>query len=190
MERNEGNEGGLGANAGQPNANEFSGSATPSGGSNAGFDFAGTTGTSEQSSGIRDRARNAIDTAGNRLADVGSTVREKAGTAKDRLADALESGAQRLRDRTHGGAGATLAGATTAGATTAGSTELTTDGRIAQVSDRVAGGMEKSAEWLRDADIDSLKSGIEHQVKEHPGRTLLIAVGVGYLLGRAFRGNQ
>ena len=33
MERNEGNEGGLGANAGQPNANEFSGSATPSGGS-------------------------------------------------------------------------------------------------------------------------------------------------------------
>ena len=58
------------------------------------------------------------------------------------------------------------------------------------MSDRVAGGMEKSAEWLRDADIDSLKSGIEHQVKEHPGRTLLIAVGVGYLLGRAFRGNQ
>jgi hypothetical protein len=24
-------------------------------------------------------------------------------------------------------------------------------------------------------------------VKEHPGRTLLIAVGLGYLLGKAFR---
>jgi hypothetical protein len=185
MERNEGNEGGLGANAGQTNANEFSGSATPSSGTNAGFDFSGATGTSEQSQGIRDRARNVIDTAGNRLADVGSTVREKAGTAKDRLADALESGAQRLRDRTHGGAGAPLAAATPEG-----STQLPSDGRIAQVSDRVAGGMERSAEWLRDADIDSLKSGIENQVKEHPGRTLLIAVGLGYLIGRAFRGNQ
>jgi ElaB/YqjD/DUF883 family membrane-anchored ribosome-binding protein len=32
-----------------------------------------------------------------------------------------------------------------------------------------------------------MKSGIERQVKEHPGRTLAIAVGVGYLLGKAIR---
>jgi hypothetical protein len=32
-----------------------------------------------------------------------------------------------------------------------------------------------------------LKMGIEKQVKEHPGRTLLIAVGLGYLLGKALR---
>ena len=37
------------------------------------------------------------------------------------------------------------------------------------------------------ADLDSLKSGIERQVKEHPGRTLLIAAGLGYLLGKAVR---
>jgi hypothetical protein len=29
--------------------------------------------------------------------------------------------------------------------------------------------------------------GIEQQVKEHPGRTLLIAAGLGYLLGKALR---
>ena len=38
-----------------------------------------------------------------------------------------------------------------------------------------------------DADLDSLKSGVELQVKEHPGLTLLIAVGLGYLLGKALR---
>jgi hypothetical protein len=29
--------------------------------------------------------------------------------------------------------------------------------------------------------------GVERQVKEHPGRTLLVALGLGYLLGRAVR---
>ena len=58
---------------------------------------------------------------------------------------------------------------------------------MAEVSNRVAGGLQASADWIRDADIDSMKSGIETQVKEHPGRTLLIAAGIGYLLGKAFR---
>ena len=112
-------------------------------------------------------------------------VRERAGTAKDKLANALESGAERLRDRTGGGAAVALAGAGAAG-----STAIEADGRVAQVSDKVAGGMEATAEWLREADIDGIKLGIERQVKEHPGRTLLIAAGLGYLIGRAFRGNQ
>ena len=47
--------------------------------------------------------------------------------------------------------------------------------------------MEATANWVRDADLDSLKTGIERQVKEHPGRTLLIAVGLGYVLGKAFK---
>jgi hypothetical protein len=190
MERNDtGNDGLASENAGTGNtgstgsesgANEFSGSATQR---DTSFDFSGSAGSTEQAQNLKDRARSAIGSAGGRLADVGSSVRERAGTAKDRLADALESGAERLRNRGSGDG-------TLAGATSAGSTAVANDGRVAQISDRVAGGMERSAEWLRDADIDGLKTGIEEQVKEHPGRTLLIAVGLGYLLGRAFRGNQ
>ena len=52
---------------------------------------------------------------------------------------------------------------------------------------RVAGGMDATANWLRNTDLDRVRVGIEQQVKEHPGRTLLIAVGVGYLLGKALR---
>jgi ElaB/YqjD/DUF883 family membrane-anchored ribosome-binding protein len=202
MERNDA---GINNGAGdvQGDANEFSGSpstsqqeasaasgasgasgASSAGGPDAGFDFAGTSSTSDKH-GIRDRAKNAIGTAGEKLVDVGSTVRERAATAKDKLADALESGAERLRDRTQAGSGATLAGATADG-----SASIQADGRIAQVSDKVAGGMDATAEWLRDADLDGLKTGLERQVKEHPGRTLLIAAGLGYLIGRAFRNNQ
>jgi hypothetical protein len=185
MERNDaGNEG---LTNGQTDANEFSGSApaqpqTPQSefGAPASEPFA-----PRQPQGIRERARSAIGTAGGKLADVGSTTREKVGVAKDKLADALQSGAERLRDRGRGTGGATLAGATADG-----STAIQSDGKVAQVSDKVAGGMQATADWLREADLDGLKTGIENQVKEHPGRTLLIAAGLGYLIGRAFRKDQ
>ena len=170
-------------------ANEFSGSTSspgstnPTGDTNAGFDFKGTESDATQSQGFKDRARNVIGGASGRLADVGSTIREKTGTAKDKLADALESGAERLRERSQGNA-------TFAGATGDGSTSIATDSKLGQVSDRVAGGMDATAQWLRDADLDSMKTGIERQVREHPARTLLIAAGLGYLIGRAFRNNS
>src|SRR5205085_1125194 len=84
-----------------------------------------------------------------------------------KLADALESGADKLRQR---GKGGQLSGST-------GTTDVivTGDG-VNQVTDRVAGGMQATAEWLREADLDNMRMGIERQVKEHPGRTLLIAV--------------
>jgi hypothetical protein len=183
MERNDGIEGEV--QGGQSAANEFSGSGSApplEQDKSSGFDFTASSTTSDQPQNLKDRARNAFGNAGGKLADVGATVRDRAGNAKEKLANALESGAERLRER--GQSGGTLAGATADG-----STALHPDGKIAQVSDRVAGGMEKSAEWLREADIDGIKLGIENQVKEHPGRTLLIAAGLGYLLGRAFRGN-
>ena len=162
--------------ANQSDANEFSGSgSTQQHGSS--FDFDGGT----EGQNLKDRAKGAIGSANERLADVGSTVREKAGSMKNKLASALESGAERLR----GNSGGSLAGATTAG-----STAIEGDGRLSQVSERVAGGMDATADWLRDADIDGIKTGIERQVKEHPGRTLLIAAGLGYLIGRAFRGDR
>ena len=128
-----------------------------------------------------DRARELAGSAQGKLADVGSAVRERAGTMKDSLADALETGADKLRSRGQSSDQGTLAGATTAGSVSTG------DGRVAQVTDRVASGMDKTAGWLRDADLDGLRTGIETQVKEHPGRTLLIAAGLGYLLGKALR---
>jgi hypothetical protein len=130
------------------------------------------------SRGISDRARDIAGTTRDKLADVGGTVRDRASTLKDSLADALDSGADRIRHRESGGVA--LAGESGAGV-------VRRDERLGQMPDKVAGGMHATASWLREADLDNLKTGIETQVKEHPGRTLLIAVGLGYLLGKAFR---
>ena len=58
---------------------------------------------------------------------------------------------------------------------------------MAQGNDSVARGMHKSADWLRNGD---LKADIERQVRDNPGRTLLIALGGGSLLGKAFRNDR
>ena len=161
-------------------------SAANTGNTNSASD-AGTASTTANSSTneqrFTDRARELAGSAQGKLADLGSTVRDRAGQAKDSLADALETGADKLRQR---GAQATNEPGTLAGATNAGTVPVA-DSRVGVVTDRVATGMDKTADWLRDTDLDGLRTSIETQVKEHPGRTLLIAAGLGYLLGKALR---
>jgi ElaB/YqjD/DUF883 family membrane-anchored ribosome-binding protein len=160
---------GFGSTSGQPSQAGSQGNA--SGTADASF--------SRDTSG----ERNVTDRARSALADAGSTVRDRAGNLKNSLADALESGAERLRQQ--GAGGGQMAGA----AATGGSTGMVSDqsNRMADMSNQVAGGLQGAADWLRDADLDGLKSGLERQVKEHPGRTLAVAVGLGYLLGKAIR---
>jgi len=133
--------------------------------------------------GLVDRARGIAGSAQEKLADVGSTVRERAGTMKNSLADALTTGADKLRHR----GTSTGSSAQYAGATDAGSVAVESDNRSTQVTNKVATGMDATADWLRQADLAGLQKSIEGQVKEHPGRTLLIAAGLGYLLGKALR---
>jgi ElaB/YqjD/DUF883 family membrane-anchored ribosome-binding protein len=186
-----GSTGGTGSQAGSQGTNAsgtggFGGStsgSTGSGGYGGTSDASFSRDTSAESGGMADRAKSAMGTAQEKLADAGSTVREKAGSLKQSLADALESGAEKLRQQGAGG------GQTAGAAATGGSVGMVSDqsNRMADVSNQVAGGLQASADWLRDADLDGLKTGLERQVKEHPGRTLAVAVGLGYLLGKAIR---
>jgi ElaB/YqjD/DUF883 family membrane-anchored ribosome-binding protein len=188
MERNEfgggSAQGSSGASSGMGSGLGDSGNTLGSQGYGAGVSGSSGSGStagdgSGSSSGVADRARDIAGTAQEKLADAGSAVREKTGTLKNSLADALETGAEKLRQRA--GSGGQLAGATSTGVASL------DNGRLSNASESVAGGMKATADWLRDADLDGIKSGLEYQVKEHPGRTLLIAAGVGYLLGKAFR---
>lgn len=158
--------------AGAPNVSGTSGTA----------DASFSRDTMAESGNLSDKAKNIASSAGDKLSSAGSTVRDKAGTLKNSLADALESGAEKLR--TQGSGGGQYAGAMATG----GSESMVSDGSRAKgATNQIAGGLQASADWLRDTDLDSMKVGIERQVKEHPGRTLAIAVGVGYLLGKAIR---
>jgi hypothetical protein len=111
-----------------------------------------------------------------RVRSVASSVKEKASGIPAMLADGLQAGAEALRQRrasTEASPGSSVA--------------ITNDPSIAAVTDTLASGMQQSADWLRDADLDKLKNGVEKQVKEHPARSLLVALGAGYLIGKALR---
>src|SRR5205085_210756 len=85
-----------------------------------------------------------------KLSGAGSALRERAGGAKDSLADALQSGAEKLRSR--GGDGSM------SGAGAMGGSMAMSDDRMSQVTSRVAGGMEGAADWLRDAAFDGWRA--------------------------------
>jgi hypothetical protein len=137
------------------------------GASKSGDTALGSSGST--SGGVSDRVKN-----------VASSVKGKASALPAMLADGLEAGAQALRQRRS-------SSLSTAGSATGASPAISEDSSIAAVTDTLASGMQSSAEWLRDADMDKLKQGVEQQVKEHPARTLLVALGAGYLLGKALR---
>ena len=125
-------------------------------------------------------AHSAQDTASSlsdKAQDALATVKEMASYLPGMLADRLESGAEKLRSSP------TPSGAMAGG----GSAALANDTPVSQAKDTLAKGMQSSADWLRDANFDKIRDGIEQEVKERPTRSLLIALGVGYLLGKAIR---
>lgn len=60
-------------------------------------------------------------------------------------------------------------------------------GTIDSVKQAVTSRVQAGTDWLKDRDVDQVKQTLETQVREHPVRTLLVALGAGYLLGKALR---
>ena len=127
-----------------------------------------------------DKLAQARDVASDKLSQARDVASERLGQAKERatelkatLADKLDQGAQSLRQQ---GGAQQFAGANGA---TAGNEALN------RYATPAAAAMEKTAEFLRGE--GDLKGAIEEQVRTNPGRTLLIAVGLGYVLGKAIR---
>lgn len=169
----------------------------------------GTGGTGGTTENLADRARSAVDTAEQKAGEVVDEARAKTGNFQATLADKLESGAQALRDRSRqmtqsgqgmqgagagAGAGAGIGGTEAQGAqggmSAAASSRIggftqRAKATVADAEQAIAGKMESSAMWLRENDLTDVGAMLEHQVKQHPGRTALIALGVGFLIGRA-----
>ncbi|HEX8718994.1 MAG TPA: hypothetical protein VF722_18695 [Gemmatimonadaceae bacterium] len=100
-------------------------------------------------------------------------ARDRAVELKATVADKLEAGAVKLRDRV---SSAEMPGVPSK-----------TRARLEQASQKVAAGMENTADWVRTADAEKAREGIEYQVKTRPGRSLLVALGLGFLIGSVFK---
>lgn len=133
-------------------------------------------GNNQESASANESASSVEGGVSDRVKSVASSVKGKAAAIPSMLADGLEAGAEALRQRR-----------TSTGTSDGSSLAITNAPNIAAVTDTLATGMQSSADWLRDADMEKLKQGVEKQVKEHPARSLLVALGAGYLIGKALR---
>lgn len=170
-----------------PQADGATASTMPTGAADRASDAATMTDDPAANSGSTvDQAREKIDRGRDIVQDRLGQWREKATTLQATLADRLDTGAEKLRQRAQrtaatGAPDGTLAVAADGPATVA---STRGDERLTDATNQLANGMSNTADWLRNGDM---KADIERQVKEHPGRTLLIALGVGYLAGKAFK---
>lgn len=170
---------GLGSSGSQGyGAGISGGSGAGTGGSYGEGGLGGSTGAGSFGSTGSGSFGGSADTLADKAKSGLGTAKEKASDLKATLADKLEAGANKLRQQQGGYATATAGDA---------SASIGSNDKMSQVNDRLATGLQGTADFIRNADIDSMKHGIEKQVKENPGRTLLIAAGLGYLLGKAFR---
>lgn len=157
----------------------------------------GSIGSSSATTGATSDATSdatSIDTGISRPQPTGGKAREKASQLKATLADKLEQGAQKIRERTASyhkeGQPAAIGTPGELGESTSASTSARAEHKLDRASESLAHGMESTANWVRNADLDKMKGNVEQQVRANPGRALLLAVGVGYLLGKVLRGGR
>jgi ElaB/YqjD/DUF883 family membrane-anchored ribosome-binding protein len=58
---------------------------------------------------------------------------------------------------------------------------------VAGYGNQTADWLNRSADYIEDMNPQKLKGDIQNQVQQNPGRSLLIAAGVGLVLGSLFR---
>ena len=62
--------------------------------------------------------------------------------------------------------------------------------KVTSIAHGAADKLEATAGYIRDHDVQAMMTDVENVVRRFPGRSLLIAAGVGFLLGRALRSDD
>ena len=61
------------------------------------------------------------------------------------------------------------------------------EGKAGEVATKAADALDRSGEYLQVADLQMVRSDLERVIREHPIESLLVGVGLGYLVARATR---
>lgn len=60
-------------------------------------------------------------------------------------------------------------------------------GARARLQARASHAVEVSTDYLRGHDLDEMRGDLEREIRAHPIKSIAIALGAGYVLGRLFR---
>ena len=131
--------------------------------------------------GKKDQAQDKLNQAG----DKGNQALDSAKSALSHTGEAISAAA--------GAAGSTIdRGVAVAGTGVASAADTVRkygpqSGMMGQATEAVASGIEHAGHYFEDKGLSGMTSDLGNMIKSHPIPAVLIAVGMGYLLGRALR---
>src|SRR5687767_11072198 len=65
--------------------------------------------------------------------------------------------------------------------------EKAPEGKAGEVAVKAADALDRGGEYLQTADLQMVRGDLERVIREHPIESLLVGVGIGYLVARATR---
>jgi hypothetical protein len=65
--------------------------------------------------------------------------------------------------------------------------EKAPEGKAGEVAVKAADVLDRSGEYLQAANLQMVRSDLERVIREHPIESLLVGMGIGYMLARATR---
>ena len=115
---------------------------------------------------LKEKASGAIASAQDQAAQLGSRAAEKIDHSRRPAANAMETAATALHDKAD---------------------SLPGGKKAADLAHRTADTIQDTADYVREHDTKAMKNDVVRFVRNHPGKSLAVAVAIGFLFGRAMR---
>lgn len=112
---------------------------------------------------VRDKAESIASDAKDRAQQIGAQVADRADSATTTVGTKMTDVAQTIREK------------------------APDSGPVADVADTAAQTLERAGTYLQQQDLASMRADLEGIIRRHPLESLLIGLGIGYLLARSTR---
>jgi hypothetical protein len=112
---------------------------------------------------VRDKAQDVASDVKDRAQEIGTQVADRADAATTTVGEKITDVAQTIRER--------------APAT----------GTVANAADTAAETLERAGTYLQQQDLTDMRGDLENLIRRYPMQSLLIGLGIGYLLARSTR---
>jgi ElaB/YqjD/DUF883 family membrane-anchored ribosome-binding protein len=112
---------------------------------------------------VRDKAEDVVDDVKDKASQVGNQVADKADAATTTVGEKMTDVAQAIRQR------------------------APVSGPVADAADTAADTLQRAGTYLQEQDLADMRADLEGIIRRHPIESLLIGLGVGYLLARSMR---
>jgi len=155
-------------------------------------------------SNVQDKASDVASTVKHKAGDIVDTVKDKAAELKDRastmstsdVVDTVKEKASDLGDRAQVAGAQAAAKADDAMTATGGQMhtiaqtlreKAPAEGRVGEVAQQAADVLDRSGTYLQESNLNDVRGDLEQMIRRYPVQSLLVGLGVGYLLARATR---